>query len=197
MYLFIETIRIENGMIHNLAYHNERLNQTRTLFWKNCVPLNLTDYIQPTPNGEVIKCRVVYGKEIKEITYTPYSIRRIDTLRVVCSNEIDYTYKSIDREQLNRLYALREGADDILIVRNKLLTDTSIANIALYNGSEWHTPRTPLLKGTQRAFLLDRQIIKEEEITLEQLFTYSRITLFNAMIGFRKMELPIVQCVII
>lgn len=140
---------------------------------------------------------MVYDKEIREITYAPYSIRSIDTLRVVRSDEIDYTYKSLDREYLNQLYALRETADDILIVKNELVTDTSIANIALYNGSEWHTPKSPLLKGTQRAFLLDQQIIKEEEITLKQLFTYSRITLFNAMITFRKIEFPVGDHIIV
>lgn len=197
MCLFIETIRIENGTIHNLAYHNERLNRTRNWFWKNCATLDLTNYIQPVQSEEVIKCRVLYDKEIREITYAPYSVRSIDTLRVVCSDEIDYTYKSIDREYLSRLYALRETADDILIVKKELITDTSIANIALYNGSEWHTPKSPLLKGTQRAFLLDQQIIKEEEITLKQLFTYSRITLFNAMITFRKIELSIDEHIIV
>ena len=116
---------------------------------------------------------------------------------MVRSDEIDYTYKSIDRGYLNQLYALRETADDILIVKNELVTDTSIANIALYNGSEWHTPKSPLLKGTQRAFLLDQQIIKEEEITLKQLFTYSRITLFNAMITFRKIEFPVGDHIIV
>ena len=39
--------------------------------------------------------------------------------------------------------------DEILITRNGLLTDTSIANIALFNGKEWHTPKHPLLKGVQ------------------------------------------------
>ena len=33
--------------------------------------------------------------------------------------------------------------DEILITRNGLLTDTSIANIALFNGKEWHTPKHP------------------------------------------------------
>jgi 4-amino-4-deoxychorismate lyase len=54
-----------------------------------------------------------------------------------------------------------------------------------------------LLKGTQRAFLLDRQIIKEKEITLKQLFTYSRITLFNAMIEFGQIEFPVKKHIIV
>ena len=191
MCLFIESILIENGVIYNLPYHNERLNRTRNVFWKDCTPINLIDYIRMPHKKGIVKCRIVYEKEIKEIVYTPYSMREIDTLRIVHSDGINYTYKSTDREELNRLYVGRGDADDVLIVRNELITDTSIANVAFYDGCEWYTPQTPLLKGTQRAFLLDRQIIKEKEITLKQLFTYSRGTLFNAMIEFGQIEFPV------
>lgn len=191
MCLFIESIRIENGVIYNLPYHNERLNRTRNVFWKDCTPINLIDYIRMPHKKGIVKCRIVYEKEIKEIVYTPYSMREIDTHRIVHSDGINYTYKSTDREELNRLYVGRGDADDVLIVRNELITDTSIANVAFYDGCEWYTPQTPLLKGTQRAFLLDRQIIKEKEITLKQLFTYSRVTLFNAMIEFGQIEFPV------
>ncbi|WP_455587010.1 aminotransferase class IV family protein [Bacteroides sp.] len=197
MYLFIETIRIENGVICNIAYHNERLNRTRNVFWKDCTPLNLADYIRIPYDKGTVKCRVVYEKEIKEITYASYSLRPVDTLRIIRSDEVDYTYKSTDRETLNQLYALKGNADDVLIVKKGWITDTSIANVALYNGHEWHTPKEPLLKGTQRAFLLDRQIIKEKDIALEQLFTYSKIVLFNAMIEFGSLELPVTQHIIV
>ena len=165
MCLFIESIRIENGVIYNLPYHNERLNRTRNVFWKDCTPINLIDYIRMPHKKGIVKCRIVYEKEIKEIVYTPYSMREIDTLRIVHSDGINYTYKSTDREELNRLYVGRGDADDVLIVRNELITDTSIANVAFYDGCEWYTPQTPLLKGTQRAFLLDRQIIKAVSYT--------------------------------
>ena len=197
MYPFIESIRIENGVIYNLPYHNERLNRTRNVFWKGCKPINLIDYIRIPQEKGMVKCRIVYEEEIKEIGYLPYSMRKIRTLRMTYSDEIDYTYKSTDREELNRLYAERGDADDILIIRNGLVTDTSIANIALYDGCEWHTPQAPLLKGTQRAFLLDRHIIKEKEITSKQLFTYSKIALFNAMIEFGQIEFPVDKHIIV
>ena len=198
MYPFIETIRIEQGKACNLSYHNERLNNTLHHFWPDCAGIELGEYLKLTPEMNGMKCRVIYdGSGIKEISYEAYQMRPVHSLQLVYSDDIDYTYKSLDREYLNQLYALRETADDILIVKNELVTDTSIANIALYNGSEWHTPKSPLLKGTQRAFLLDQQIIKEEEITLKQLFTYSRITLFNAMITFRKIEFPVGDHIIV
>ena len=81
--------------------------------------------------------------------------------------------------------------DEILITRNGLLTDTSIANIALFNGKEWHTPKHPLLKGVQRAALIDKHLIREKEITVDQLFNYSQICLFNAMIDFGKIKIDV------
>ena len=146
-----------------MSYHNERLNNTLHHFWPDCAGIELGEYLKLTPEMNGMKCRVIYdGSGIKEISYEAYQMRPVHSLQLVYSDDIDYTYKSLDREYLNQLYALRETADDILIVKNELVTDTSIANIALYNGSEWHTPKSPLLKGTQRAFLLDQQIIKEE-----------------------------------
>ena len=65
---------------------------------------------------------------------------------------------------MNSLFQIRQDKDDILIVKNGLLTDTSIANIALYDGNDWYTPLHPLLKGTKRAELLDKGVLKEKEI---------------------------------
>lgn len=94
-------------------------------------------------------------------------------------------------ETLNRLFSERGTCDDILIVKHGLLTDTSIANIALFDGTHWYTPRQPLLKGTKRAFLLDEGILMEKELRCEDLPAFSTIRLFNAMIEWGEMELPV------
>ena len=109
------------------------------------------------------------------------------------ANTIDYTYKSAGREPLNCLFALRGACDDILIVKQGLLTDTSIANIALWDGCEWHTPAQPLLAGTQRRHLLDSGQIKETDIPVASLGNYRHIRLFNALIPFGEVELPVGQ----
>ena len=65
-----------------------------------------------------------------------------------------------------------------------LVTDTSIANIALYNDGLWFTPKKPLLEGTTRARLLNAGKIIEKDIAVEDLNNYSRVALMNAMIDF-------------
>ena len=92
-------------------------------------------------------------------------MRPVHSLQLVYSDDIDYTYKSTDREALNRLFACRGERDDILIVRRGLLTDTSIANIALFDGKDWFTPKLPLLRGTCRTALIDNGIIKRKKIS--------------------------------
>lgn len=197
MCLFIETLRIVNGVVLHLDYHNERLNRTRAAFFHHASPLNLTDYIHlsfdESFDESVIKCRIVYDSLVREVTYTPYTMRPVGSLHIVESDGIDYRYKHANREALNLLFSQKGEADDILIIRNQLLTDTSIANIALYDGSTWHTPANPLLKGTQRAVLLDKKQLKEVDIQIEQLSGYSHIALFNSMIDFGKIILPVNQ----
>ena len=111
-------------------------------------------------------------------------------MALIQADDIDYACKSTDRSALNRLFARRGAYDDILIVRRHLLTDTSIANIALFDGSHWHTPQHPLLKGTKRAELLDKGILTEKDIRMEELPAYSTVRLFNAMIDWGEVELP-------
>ncbi len=188
---YIETIRIENGQIYNLPYHNWRMNETRRNIFQAADELDLSDYIHPEAYQDRTKCRVVYEQEIVEVEYAPYSIRQVSSLHIVEDNTLSYRYKSTDRDALNKLFTSRGVADDVLILRNGLLTDTSICNIALWNGERWFTPSCPLLQGTKRASLMDDGKLFPLEIKVDDLKFYSRIRLFNAMIEFGEIEFPV------
>ena len=188
--LFVETICIADGKALNLRYHNERMNRTRRAFWGDSIEeLSLEQWVHPEVEMVYTRCRVVYGKQIEKVEYFPYQIRLVHSLRLVVCDEADYQYKSADRSLLNRLFAERGEMDEVLVVRKGLLTDTSITNIALYDGKVWYTPMTPLLKGTCRQRLLDEKQIRECKIRVEDLHRYQKIRLFNAMIPFGKVEL--------
>lgn len=191
MYPFIETIRIENGQIWNLPYHNRRMNETRRVHYPDAERINLADFIHPESYGERTKCRVEYASELLNMEYQPYHIRPVSSLRLVRSDTVSYRYKSTERTALNELFAQREEADDVLIVYNDFLTDTSICNMALWNGNCWHTPHAPLLEGTKRASLIDAGILSPAEIRVTDLNRYSHICLFNAMIEFGEIEFPV------
>ena len=153
--------------------------------------MNLADFIQPGEYTERTRCRVEYQEEVEKVEYLPYTLRPVNSLKLVTSDGLDYTYKSTDRQKLDELFGQRGEADDILIVRDGFLTDTSIANIALWNGSQWETPEIPLLEGTMRASLLGKEMIVPAAIRPQDLSRYSLIRLFNAMIGFGEIEFPV------
>lgn len=188
---FIETVRIENGRIYNAAYHNQRMNDTRRIMFGVTNLLNIEDVVTPQHYTERTRCRIVYDTDITGVSYFPYSIRPVTSLQLVRDNGIDYACKNSDRSALDRLFSLRDDKDDILIVKNGFLTDTSIANIALYDGVRWVTPSHPLLKGTKRMELLEHNQLMEKDIPVTELYTYTQICLFNAMLLFGEVQFAV------
>ncbi len=190
-----ETICVQNRQFSNLlSYHEVRLNRTRRELWGVDIPLNLGKMLKIPDfvNEEKHKCRVTYGPEILTIEWERYLPRPIKTLRLVQDDAIEYGYKYKNRDHLNQLHARRSDCDDVLIVKNGLLTDTSYANVAFFDGLNWYTPEVPLLPGTQRAFLLNEGVLIPREIKVDDLSQYSAVKLFNAMLDWEKgMELEV------
>jgi len=176
---FLETIKIEDGRIFNLPYHQLRLERALV---KNV--LRLDEILNPPKEQGVFRCRVVYDEERYEIGYYPYTKRSVERLKLVYDNTIVYDKKYFDRSTLEKLFTYKASADDILIVKNGLITDTSIANCAFLYKGEWLTPKEPLLRGTTRARLLDEGKIKEVELRVEDILKFEGMALMNAMIDF-------------
>lgn len=192
MYRFIETICINDGVIENLSAHNDRMNNTiRVHYGSSVMPVSLEDFITAEGCAGRTRCRVEYTSSVEKVEYFPYRIREVNTLQLVNDDTAEYSFKYADRSVLDRNFALRGGADDVLIVRSGMLTDTSIANIALYRGGKWYTPKYPLLKGTRRAELLIGGTVEEDVILANRLYEYEKVCLFNAMIRFGEVEIDI------
>lgn len=179
---FLETIKSIDGKPFHIPYHQWRYEKVLNSLGI-IDPPNLEDYIAP-PNDGLYRCRVVYTKDSIDVNYFKYNKRHIKTLKLIESNSIEYSFKYEDRKELDLLYNKRESCDDILIVKNSYITDTSIANVALYKNGEWVTPKSPLLKGTTRQRLLDEGKIIEKDILVDDVFSYTKIALLNAMIDF-------------
>ena len=181
---FIETIRVENGRALSLPYHQKRVNESLLLTGGGSVRLSLAGLLGNLPTTEgVFKARIVYDNtgKVLEQSLTPYTPKKVRTLRLVDCDDIDYSLKYADRTRLNALAARVGSADEIIIVRHGKLTDTSYSNIALYDGENWFTPRYPLLRGTMRQRLLDEGVIQETDITPADLRRYRQVSLINAM----------------
>jgi 4-amino-4-deoxychorismate lyase len=81
--------------------------------------------------------------------------------------------------------------DDILIIKNGNVTDTSFSNIVFFDGTKWLTPAQPLLRGTKREKLIRENIIFEETITKNEIQRFQNAVLINAMIDIE--ESPIIE----
>lgn len=197
---FVETIKIKNGKALALPYHQARMERTIRRFFPSftsfpsiaSADINLSSLISPKEEMDFYKARVVYGAQgVEAIEYAPYKMKEIHSLKVVEDDSIDYTYKSTDRSALNALAAQKGDCDEIIIIKNGLITDTSFTNLALFDGNRWLTPKHPLLLGTKRAQLLEAGIIEEAELTLEDLRKAEKVSLFNAMIDFGELVIGI------
>ena len=186
--LCIETIAVENRQLKNLKYHEARLNKTRNELWGYRDKWNLSEMIviPDSITNDLHKCRLAYGYEIDAIKWEPYSLRTINKIRRVYHDSVDYSFKYDKREELNTLFAERKDADDILIIKQGMVTDSFYCNVAFLDGEKWYTPTTFLLPGTQRAFLLDSGIIEEAVISENDINKYSHIRLFNAMVNWEN-----------
>ncbi len=175
---FFETIKCQDYKIYNLNFHNARIAKTIA---KN---INLSEYIYPL-NAKLLKCKVIYNEnEVLSVDFENYKKRHIQSFRIIYNDNISYTKKSTSRDAINKLFNKKNNADEIIIIKNKLVCDTSIANIAIYDGYHWLTPKTPLLEGTCRARLLEKKQIFTKDITLSMFKKSKKIALMNAMIDF-------------
>ncbi|MGM0533664.1 MAG: aminotransferase class IV [Campylobacterota bacterium] len=127
------------------------------------------------------RAKVVYDENgIRDVETSSYAFSPIRCVTPVTAR-IEYAYKYCDRSAID---ALKQGRDEILMVTNNMVTDTSIANVAFYDGRVWHTPKTPLLQGTQRARLLDQKRLQPADIALDDLQNFQKMAVMNALAGF-------------
>ena len=187
---FIESICCIDGVALNLKIHQERVNRTFSTHMKEKA-VNLSQLITNIPKTGKYKCRIEYSNELTSLEYQPYNTRIINSLKLVRNDSLDYSFKFKNRNKLDRLFAQKDNADDIIIVRQGLVTDSYYANLAFYDGNKWFTPTNPLLKGTKRAYYLLNGRLIEKDILGSDVFYYKKVSLINAMLDLSEIEVDI------
>ncbi|MCF6341027.1 MAG: aminotransferase class IV [Sulfurimonas sp.] len=183
---YLETIKAIDGELYNLEYHQKRYEGVLDSLGIEKKD-DLSKYINP-PEFGIYRCRLVYTDDTMDVSYHKYKKREVNSLKLVFNNDIEYSQKLENRDEINALFKLREECDDILIIKNLLICDTSIANVAFYRDGEWFTPKKPLLKGTTRARLIDEGKIIESNIKVQDIRSFSKVALLNAMIDFDVLQ---------
>ena len=189
MSLLLETIKIEDRQIRNADYHNRRMNRSRQELFGISSELDILRIIKiPIGMGMgIFKCRILYDNMLREVQVLPHRPHSIRSLKLASDNGIDYRYKYADRSRLEKLLSQKGTCDDILIIKNGCITDTSYTNIIFRAAnSAWVTPDTPLLRGTMRQFLLDEGKISEKRIRVEDLADFTQSRLINCMMDLES-----------
>lgn len=179
---FIESIKVEDRKIFLLDLHQKRVNETFAYFGKkNSLDLaKIYEKMEQTDDG-LYKLRIVYDLDKKYKTQLiPYAFPQIDKFKLVENNSLDYSFKFENRKIFDQMKNTSKS-EEIIIVKNNHITDSSYANLLFLKGKQWFTPSTFLLNGVQRQNLLKTKKIRETEITLQNLKEFSHFQIINAM----------------
>ena len=192
---FIEAIKVVDGEVKNIKEHIDRVNYTRSQNWEKYNKIIDNDIIKLINKKEgTIKLRFTYDNiNIYQPTCTQYRLKQVKHIKLITDNTIEYAFKSINRESLNKLKLRVKQDEEVLIVKCNRLTDTSYTNIALYDGIKWVTPSIPLLNGTKRRQLIKQRKLIEVDLTPKDIGKYKAISLINAMIELEELILPITE----
>jgi 4-amino-4-deoxychorismate lyase len=193
MLRLIETIRLNNGIFNNVSYHEQRMKDSLYSLYNAEASIHLQSLLelQQFPANGLYKCRVIYDDKNCRIEFEAYTIRPVNSLKMVTDNDLSYSFKFQDRKGIDEIFNEREKCDDVLIIKNEQVTDSSYANILFKKGNDWITPSSYLLKGTMRQFLLDNNQIKIDEIQRKDIRKFDGFKLINAMLGFESREIDV------
>lgn len=179
---FIESIRVENGEIHLLEEHQKRVHNVFSYFGRsNVILIDRTIKAMNFPEKGLFKLRIEYDLEGNTtVELLPYERHIITQFQLMINNNIDYRFKYKNRTTFLEMKTQAE-AEEVIIVQNNNITDTSFSNIIFKRDDLWFVPKTYLLNGVQRQWLLKQNKIKEMDITLDNLLNFTHFKLINAM----------------
>ncbi len=181
-----ETVRVKNNALQHIAFHNNRVNHALKHLFQIHEQWDLSEMIEiPELDPNVIyRCRFNYSRKVMGVEFIPYAPRVVRKLYLVDCGNMDYSFKYSDRSALEKLKENIPEPDisDVLLVKRGLITDTTFSNIVFFDGYNWYTPATPLLKGTRREFYIRNQTIRPCDISVSDLFKYTKARLINAML---------------
>ncbi|MFC2101382.1 aminotransferase class IV [Bacteroidota bacterium] len=192
MCLLLETIRVKDGSFCHCGYHQKRMDHTRETLFPGAEKLLISDIeIPETFQSGIYKCRIVYDQELKRIQFSPYTPRQIRKLKLVDAGSLEYPFKYLNRSGIEQLQKGHADFNEIILVKNGYITDTSFSNLAFLSDNKWFTPDNPLLNGTCRQRLIDKGIIRPIPITPDNLCSFKFVSLINAMLDLNDTVLPI------
>ncbi len=182
MYPFFETLRIENRKVQNIPYHQERINTTFKVFYPDFKPLDLEKVAEDFPPEEAkTKCKLSYNGTFFTFHCEKYEEKMHEAFQIIEVEDFDYSFKYTKRDFFKDLKT-KFPNHEIIFTKEGKVTDTTYSNLVFKVNDQWFTPKTTLLKGTQREKLLEQNIISEMDIDRNELKGLTQFKLINAML---------------
>jgi 4-amino-4-deoxychorismate lyase len=181
---FFESIRVNDGVVENLNFHQARVNKTLNAFDASQHSIDLTKIIQQLvlPTLGLFKLRISYDLNGNyEAKCNPYQYKQINDFALVDIKGHRYDYKYANRDWINEALA-QYGKDEIIMHDDGLIKDCSYTNIVFFDGANWYTPESPLLEGTQRAKLIQEGVITPKALYVSEVPNFQKFKCINAMI---------------
>ncbi|MGD9703936.1 MAG: aminodeoxychorismate synthase component I [Acidimicrobiia bacterium] len=194
----VETMRWEPGSgIELLALHLARLQASGTRLGVPVDPVVVQNAIDGAVAGRDTGARVrlvVHPDGTLTVTSADLAPCSPDPVRLALDGDpIDpadlcWYHKTTDRERYDGRRRDAPHADDVVLLnRHGEVTETTIASIGARIDGQWCTP--PLgsgcLPGVYRRHLLDRGVLVERAMTVDDLRDATELAVFNAVRGWR------------
>lgn len=179
---FLETLKLENGVVFHTNWHQKRINETFKKFYEKILPFSLQNEIKKhhLPQKGLFKIRILYSDRVWDFQVEEYSIKKIINFEIIDCNSINYDFKFENRTFFEN-FKKNAKAQEIIILKEGKITDTSFSNLVFFNNGKWYTPKTFLLNGTCRQRLLHQNKIFETDIGIHNLLKFEKIGIINAM----------------
>ena len=186
MFPLFESICVENYQIKLSEFHQKRMDNSYLKLFnvKNKWSIKKIFESLKIESNQKYKLRINYSQSKYSISLNKYFKKKISSLQCLELNDYSYDLKYTDRSIIDKNYKLKSLSDDILIIKNGFVTDSSYCNIVFFDGLSWVTPKFPLLKGVQRNFLLKNKKIFKKKIKVSDISKYKSFVLINSMTEF-------------
>jgi para-aminobenzoate synthetase/4-amino-4-deoxychorismate lyase len=134
--------------------------------------------------------------EAEDFTPTPGPVRLGLAGRPVRSEDVLLFHKHDGRDRYDSLRGSRPDIDDVVLWNeHREVTESTIASLAVHLDGRWWTPplAAGLLPGVERGRLIDLGVLRERDITIDELLHADGVALVNSLRGWREASLAVAQ----
>ncbi len=188
MSLLFESIKVLNGKPINLDAHFARIIHSRKALGIDSSVQDFENFFKniQLPHFGLYKLRIDYDVKITEHKITSYSLPTFKYLKLFYSNSFDYSLKYSNRSFFNIIEKSIPPDFAAAIIISNRFTDATFANLLFFDGSDFYTPKTPLLNGTKRSLYIAENRIKTADLRISDIHSFQSIHLINSMIDIEN-----------